>query len=412
MTRRITAARIRLAARNSLFFAFHVSTRTAVMVFMALIPWVLFCLASNFIQEFYVKSAEIISMFPDVIEKGLFIFGTLGILPLITSEWIKRGISSLRSTTRQFWDYLRSGWFPNDDKLRNEFNFWDENLSFSELSRFSRSSVGSGLCVVAILIVGIVVYHSFPDKGRKYFIGLYIEHQETIASILRVSQVENTVYYIASEQEFPGMLPFSVGARTFFLIPFKSNASLATRSGIKIDDYQAEILKKFVRAIEDCSARDARAHLEVKGFASISPVRSDEEVSRESDAENCEIANQRAESVVEFLLKHSTIHSHSKINLEKKIKKMTTQGRDIYSDYGGRSKEGFKYGNEDGILYDIEFVPWKDFNSMRRFRIVDDGTKDVRRIRSEFFNRVVQIKFLNSNCWSKGSEILTKPTRG
>ena len=191
------------------------------------------------------------------------------------------------------------------------------------------------------------------------------------------------------------------GTTLTFAIAHVEQGSLSTGKGICLDDnISLPWLTEYKAALTECgtSAPACRPKLAVRAFASIAPIDRDD---GESDTLvtqedlNCEVANRRAEEVVNFL-------RHSPTNEAGYECQATVHDRAPYGDKTlcKRKKAAFEFGQDDGLAFDLRYEPWQSHEAMDSGKPANDGSwpDGARRHRVEFFNRSVQLTISNHGC--------------
>ena len=193
---------------------------------------------------------------------------------------------------------------------------------------------------------------------------------------------------------------------TTFAIAHVNQGSLKTGEGICLDDnISLSWLTAFKAALTQCgtSTPSCRPQIVVRAFASIAPVDRDETEEQEpatrptQEELNCEIANRRAEEVVNFFLHVSSDKDNTDYKCKAKV--------DHRAPYGDRTlckrdEAVFDYGDDDGLAFDLRYEPWQSHEAMVADKPANDGrhSDDQRKHRVEFFNRSVQITLRDYGC--------------
>ena len=131
----------------------------------------------------------------------------------------------------------------------------------------------------------------------------------------------------------------------------------------------------------------------VRGFASNAPVGLPDALSSAGLSQavlNCEIANRRAEEVVNLLV------SKGDYKCQASAHELPPYGK---RDPCKRSKELFSFGEAERLAFDVRYEPWRPPEAMVREKPADDGElHGERRHKVEFFNRAVQLTLSNYGC--------------
>jgi hypothetical protein len=118
--------------------------------------------------------------------------------------------------------------------------------------------------------------------------------------------------------------------------------------GIRIEEQQKRELAALREALAACSADDGALLVQVRGYASSAPFMVDSVIADNSDEMNLQVANERAEAIVQIL-------------------------------------------KADKSSLNVESAPWKTFSEMVDARSFNDHEGDGRSSMREFLNRRVEI---------------------
>lgn len=174
--------------------------------------------------------------------------------------------------------------------------------------------------------------------------------------------------------------------------------SLKDGIGICLDEnISLPWLTAFKKALTQCGkAPECRPEVVVTAFASIAPIRGDDQepVAPEAQEElNCEIANRRAEQVVDFL----RLSEEYACEWEKRPRALYRGDGDKLCQ---REKTAFKFGQDDGLAFDLTYEPWQSHEAMVADKPANDGgpSPRTRWPAVEFFNRSVQLTVRDYGC--------------
>ena len=219
---------------------------------------------------------------------------------------------------------------------------------------------------------------------------------------------------------------------------YASQGNLSTKTGICPEGSHEEWLELFKKAIWECS-KEERIKLKVQGFASIAPVTEkgqSEPDSTKSNTYNYQIANQRAEALIHFLmLPPDSIYTEKKCKdvldngsiWERKKENGTSVKPDslwwenswgvtVRTDTVRTEKEDNKSkplrftfsvsasdtGEQKQKGFDVIYEPWQNHKDMKTEKPVNDGSRPKPRHYSlEFLNRTVQIIIEEGGCPTK-----------
>jgi len=106
---------------------------------------------------------------------------------------------------------------------------------------------------------------------------------------------------------------------TQFSLVYPDTGNLKNKIGICPEDKNRKWLELFKKAISECS-KEKRMKLKIQAFASITPVFVNGDTTK-SDECNCEIANQRAEALIYFLMLPDSI-SYKQKECKKALKRL------------------------------------------------------------------------------------------
>lgn len=230
---------------------------------------------------------------------------------------------------------------------------------------------------------------------------------------------------------------FEKGAQ--FSLAYASQGSLSTKTGICPEGSNEEWLKLFKGAILECS-KEEQVKLKIQGFASVAPVGPD---SAKSDTLNYQIANQRAEALIYFLmLPPDSIYTKTKCKdvldnisiWERKKENGTSVKPDSLwwknswgvtvstekvsnEEVNSESKSQLRFtfsvsnsatGGQKQKGLDVIYEPWQNHEEMKGTKPTDDGSlPKPRHYPLEFLNRTVQIIIEEGGCLTK--EVPTVP---
>ena len=235
-----------------------------------------------------------------------------------------------------------------------------------------------------------------------------------------------------------------------FSLFFREDGELGSKTGICPADTSLylEWLTSFRKAISDSNLKcpeDERVRLRVRGFASTSPVTEkgqSELDSTKSNTYNYQIANQRAEALIYFLvlppdsiytekkckdvLDSSSIWERKKENgtnvkpdslwwknswgVTVSTEKVSTKNKNGKSE--SRLRHTFSVSDSDTVGqkrkgFDVIYEPWQNHAAMTEAKLIKDGTLNSRRRGLEFLNRMVEIIIEDGGCLT--TEVPTVP---
>ena len=200
----------------------------------------------------------------------------------------------------------------------------------------------------------------------------------------------NTLVYVGtrkSEDDQPKPPDSYVGFRegVVFAVGYAENGNLKNNTGICPDPSQIAWLREFKKSIAACgNETDSPLQLQVRGFASIAPLISEETVSSEDG--NLEIANQRGRIIARFLA------------FENETFECCGPTEEPFCAPGMEGDNG--ECSVDTGNYIVTYRDWSTHEEMRKFSPVDDGGRPTPRYSMEFLNRSVHIAVMNNACWN------------
>lgn len=171
-----------------------------------------------------------------------------------------------------------------------------------------------------------------------------------------------------------------------YLVFHPEQGSLKTKKGICPNEWNTKWLEMVKAATAQCSKSGRRVRLEVRGFSSIAPIdvpgiseMPPGELQDRSRQYNLDVANERAEAVVEILTSKDNIAFENCASI--------------------LTKDNLRRGLKEGEDFDVVYARWDSYDDMMEVRPVHDGSPEQRQRRVELFNRSVQILVTNNLCW-------------
>ena len=202
------------------------------------------------------------------------------------------------------------------------------------------------------------------------------------------------------EQATPDIPPTPLCPGTTFAIAHLEQGSLEDGNGICLDDnISLPWLTEFKKALTHCGEKtpECRPEVVVRAFASIAPIRGDDQEPVAPEAQeklNCEIANRRAEQVVDFL----RLSNEYTCDWEQRPRALYRgEGDDKLCQ---RKDKVFKFGQDDGLAFDLIYEPWQSHEAMVADKPANDGGPPPRARWPgvEFLNRSVQLTVRDYGC--------------
>lgn len=317
------------------------------------------------------------------------LLGTLGILAAVISKTWRAILNSLAKIGTEVWELFAEGWMPDPvlDFRASLSTTWSDNLA-QLYPKVKKVFLSSGGLIASLFLLFLLVwpaYLSLKDEDqwreevRSFIQGppphVVVTHDDRIASYL-----------------------FQKGV--VFSLVFLKDAVPKTGAGICLTDHHKKWLSEFRKAILKCS-QQSKIELEVMGFASASPVRvagiEGAENSPSSDAANCEIANSRAEEVINFLISDAGDDFECGVGEDRR-----PNGDDRYDGDGNCKRSNklleFPIGSNGNVK--ISYKPWPSHDRLASNKPVDDGhhERGPRLYDVEFLNRSVHLRFGEGAC--------------
>ena len=321
-------------------------------------------------------------------------------------------LTPIFNMAKKTFDVVRYTWLPDVDIVESLLNTWRYTIKMIGRS-IKKTCIESMKLLPAVFFLCIGVYlSSFPAKT---FINWTF--QQNIAP-------QNII--VLNSSDFSPSYLFEKG--TQFSLAYASQGSLSTKTGICPEGSNEEWLKLFKKAIWEC-AKEERVKLKIQGFASVAPVVPD---SAQSDTLNHQIANQRAEALIYFLmlptdsiytktkckdvLDNSSIWERKKEN-GTRVKPdspswkawgvtVSTKNKNQNGESKSRLRHTFAVSDSDTNQkrkgFDVIYEPWQSYGQMKNEKPADDGSRpEPLHYPIEFLNRTVQIIIEEGGCLTK-----------
>lgn len=358
-----------------------------------------------------------------IISQIFLLFGGLSVFTfLFKREDILTPIFNMaKKTVDVFW-YTR---LPGVDIVESLLNTWRYTVKMIGRS-ITRTVIESIKLILPVLILCIGVYlSSFPAKGIFTWI---IDIDTSPQNFIVLDSWNLPPEYLREKNNQ-------------FSLFFREDGELGSKTGICPADTSLylEWLTSFRKAISDSNLKcpeDERVRLRVRGFASTSPVAEkgqSELDSTKSNTYNYQIANQRAEALVYFLvlppdsiytekkckdvLDSSSIWERKKENgtnvkpdslwwknswgVTVSTEKVSTKNENGKSESRLRHTFSVSDSDTDGQKrkgFDVIYEPWQNHAAMTKAKLIKDGTLNSRRRGLEFLNRMVEIIIEDGGC--------------
>lgn len=344
--------------------------------------------------------------------------GSLGLYTSLVNKHFQEIRSSLSRLLSDFAEVMRLPWIPVLEIRESLTTTWKQITdTYPKFRETAKSSVRLVQSILLLAVLFALMFHTDFIEAAKFqsYVENKLETIEKYQAEFRTSQINmiGKMEVMANQhadlaEKFdkhekdsasgtedpasPSPGP-SEQVHVMYQLVYPPHGDLDTKNGICPDGqeyHSLEWLGMFKPAVRQCAGGEERLKLEVAGFSSIAPVAM-AGGHESSGLLNCEIANQRAEAVVGFLIEeeyHCEEFLRSSL-WERPENKLCTRKMDEY-----------RFGREHGLPYDITYRPWQNHEKMEQSRPVNDGTLGGdRRYPSEFLNRGVQITVNNDTCW-------------
>ena len=371
---------------------------------------------------------------------------------------------SLSKTKRRLCKVLRGRWWPGLD-IKESLSVTWQNYGAKICPSLQKicAEFNKLIFAMAILGIGLVIYAAIvntpPEKGTIFnlqsifnlrSILVYIEPDHPHTDIEKKianhphPDIEKKIANLSHKLSISYL--FEKG--TQFSLAYASQGNLSTKTGICPEGSHEEWLELFKKAIWECSEEE-RMKLKVQGFASIAPVTEkgqSELDSTKSNTYNYQIANQRAEALIHYLMlppdsiytekKCKDVLDNSSIWERKRengtsvkpdslwwknswgvtVRTDTVRTDTVRTDTVRTEKEDNKSkplrftfsvpdsatGEQKQKGFDVIYEPWQNYEDMNAKKPVYDGSQPKPRHYSlEFLNRTVQIIIEEGGCLRK-----------
>lgn len=322
----------------------------------------------------------------------LIAFALLASLGLLATVFTKAG-EAIKNTLLEIGRELRDlakDWLP---RLNAKESMADAKKDFLAIGRtFRRLFSAPYRLILPLLIIVFLTFFAtrIIDADAKW--------KKGVTAALNSPTI---VVVVPAEGDPPIPVP-TPRLGTTFAIAHVEQGSLESGRGICLDDnISLPWLTVFKKALSQCdgSEPECRPDLVVKAFASIAPIRGDDGEAVDSEAQeklNCEIANRRAEEVVDFLRLNEDYKCKEKGEWKKRPRKRYSDGDTLCQ----RKSRVFRFGQDDGLAFDLSYEPWQTHKAMVADKPANDGgpSPRARWPGVEFFNRSVQLTVRDYGC--------------
>ncbi len=403
-----------LQSSRTLFFPIHIVLLCIVRVLLAIplvcivvVPVLFACFLISFLVPWGVAFLEGLTShhrYEAFINTMAFI-GSLGLLSYLVNRSFDTIMRSAVSLGKSLVKIMCLQWIPGFE-IRKGLTTTGEQINQAWM-RIVDTYKSSGLLVLSttlITVIGVLIYHL--ETGKRVSVNLEAELENIVQLQQHLNQEFNqslttvkaklelmVIHHNELTEKFDGLFKDYNRSIVVYSLVYPPQGDLDSKKGICPDNeefHTLEWLTKFKSAITQCAENGSRVKIDVTGFSSIAPVATANGYGS-SGLLNCEIANQRAEAVMGFLIEDGY---QCKAFLEDSLWELPE------NKLCTRKMDEISFGGDRGLAYDVTYRPWQNYEQMKRARPVNDGTLvGVRRYASEFLNRVVQITVENDACW-------------
>ena len=317
----------------------------------------------------------------------------LGLVSALLKIANRSALGALREIGQEFQE-MGPDWIPPRNLKQSFIDTWDDCLAriFPTAGNLCSLSFKFYFALVLLALLAFCLYaQAVADRDSK-------KHVQHVLESVTELQARPAVVVVAggggAGDGLPAFAtPFYSGG--VYSIAHVKQGSLKEGKGICLDDHVSLLwLKTFKTALEECAKAipACRPKVTVRGFASNAPVGLPEALANTSGLSqadlNCEVANRRAEEVVNFLVDddykcHASVHELERYGPRDPCK---------------RNEKSYEFGKKEGLAFDVSYTPWRPPEEMVKEKPANDGKEGERRYKVEFFNRAVQLTLSNYGC--------------
>lgn len=382
-------------AREVPLYPFHFIVRALMRVFRVLAAVIAIALASAviFAALFLVWRWADGNLNDQVVRTFLIVFTVLASLGLLATVFTKAG-QAIKNALIEIGEELlglAQDWVP---QLNVKKSWADAKRDLQEIGpTFDRMYSAPYRIILPLLLIVFLIF-----SATRIF-DADAEWKKGVRAALDSPTVV-VVVPAGGRTDHPGHPAPILRPGTTFAIAHVEQGSLKNGNGICLDEnISLPWLTAFKKALTQCGGKtpECRPEVVVRAFASVAPIRGEggKPVAPEAqETLNCEIANRRAEEVVDFL----RLGEYKCTDKEWKKRPQRTQYGD--GTHCERYRGDFEFGHKDRLPFDIRYEPWQSHGAMVADKPADDGGPPprARRPELEFFNRSVQLTVRNYGC--------------
>ena len=323
----------------------------------------------------------------------LIAFALLASLGLLATVFTKAGEAikkALIENGRKLRDLVRD-WVPGLNAKKSWADAKTDALAIGATFRSWFSAPYKLILPLSIIVLLTFFATRIIDADAEWKRGVRAALDSPTVVVVVPAEGELTIPAIPTPTLRPG---------TTFAIAHVEQGSLKDGKGICLDkNISLPWLTAFKKALTQCGGKtpECRPEVVVRAFASIAPIRGEDGKPVAPEAQetlNCEIANRRAEEVVDFL----RLEEYKCTDKEWKERPQRTKYGD--GTHCERDQTAFEFGHKDRLPFDIRYEPWESHGAMVADKPADDGGPPprARQPELEFFNRSVQLTVRNYGC--------------
>ena len=344
--------------------------------------------------------APVLQSFLDKYKDVILYISSLGLLTALIVFFLKATITSLLEIKNNLVEVLGYNWIPGSQIRESLIETWKQIKDTGLIVRktlLSSVKVCFSLLMASVIASLIHVVETRETENWEKSVDAELESikKQQFGWLRIFAQWQENVMPLQKETEDKPTPPGSpINTPVIFSLLYP-HGSFKELEGICPENGQfqnLEFLELFRAAINECPENEPPLKLEIKGFSSIAPLAVGD-ATLDQDLLNCEVANQRAEAVVGFLLSKPEDEYSCRESLDDKRWK---NNKNVLCK---RKKDEFSFGKEDGLKFDLVYKPWQNYGDLTQSKPVNDGTLKLRKHPAELLNRSVQIIVNNDSCW-------------
>ena len=299
--------------------------------------------------------------------RTITMFSTIGLISFLFQRCVEHILKSISQITKKIVTVFQSIWTPGIDNGESSLKTWRDTF----LESLKLVSAVSILCI--IFVCGYIALKE-PDRSvivLNDFSSSYQPENDTP----QPEKPENDTPQPENDTQIS--------------LYYLSQGDLNSKKGICPEESRlVEWLALFKQALSECS-ENKQVKLRIRAFASTAPVTEKGRPKPEkvkSDTFNYQIANERAEAIIYFLMSEDP--------------ESYTPGKckDALNDgwiWKGHAKSNSTWVGEG---FTVTYKRWLSHTEMKDAKLVRDGSWMARRPKLEFLNRTVEIIIEDGGC--------------